>query len=198
MSRGFTLIELLVALTLLALLFAVLFGGLRLGGTAAARVEARAENLEDLRLVQTFLRRQLTTARPVIWIVNREPVVAFEGRPDGLDFVGELPAHLAGGGRQAIRLQAEADGGLTLTWRPLAADDRAFAFAGGRRHRLSDRFGALRFAYYGPRPANGPPQWHDVWRGVDGLPALIRLQAIGEEPPWPGLIVAPRLDPGLR
>lgn len=194
MTRGFTLIELLVAMTLLALISTVLFGGLRLSGSAAARVEARAEVLEDLRLTQSFLRRQLTTAQPVIWIVDREPMVAFAGRPDGLDFVGQLPAHLDPGGRQLIRLQAEPDGGLSLTWRPLAADDRAFQFEVGRRHRLSERLGGVRFDYFGQRPADAPPQWHDDWQGVDGLPDLIRLRNEGE----PDLVVAPLIDPGLR
>ena len=198
MSRGFTLIELLVALTLLALMSAVLFGGLRLGGSAAARVEAQAERLEDLRLVQSFLRRQLTSAEPVIWIVNREPMVAFDGRPDGVDFVGELPAHLATGGRQAVRLQTGPDGVLSLTWRPLGGNEQAFAFDDARRHRLADGLDKLRFDYFGRRPIDSPRQWHDTWQGVDGLPDLIRLRIEDERTSWPELVIAPRLDPGLR
>ena len=198
MSRGFTLIELLVAMTLLALMSAVLFGGLRLGGSAAARVEARAEALEDLRLIQSFLRGQLTSAQPVIWIVDREPTVAFDGRPDGIDFVGELPAHLAAGGRQAIRIQAEPHGALSLTWRPLGGKEQAFAFEDGRRHRLADGLGKLRFDYFGQRPIDSPPQWHDVWQGADGLPDLVRVRSEDERRSWPELVIAPRLDPGLR
>ncbi len=198
MSRGFTLIELLVAMTLLALMSAVLFGGLRLGGSAAARVEAQAESLEDLRLVQSFLRRQLTSAQPVIWIVNREPAVAFDGRSDGVDFIGELPAHLATGGRQAVRLQAGSGGELSLTWHPLGGNEQAFAFEDGRRHRLADGLGKLRFDYFGQRPIDSPAQWHDTWQGADGLPELIRVRNEDDEPSWPELIVAPRLDPGLR
>ncbi len=197
MSRGFTLIELLVAMTLLALIAAVLFGGLRLGGSAATRIEARAEKLEDLRLVQSFLRQHLTSARPLVRIVDRVPVVAFDGRPDGVDFVGELPAHLAAGGRQAVRLRAGPGGALSLTWRPLGGDG-AFDFGGGRRHRLATGLPELRFDYYGRRPADSEPRWHDTWRGADRLPDLVRVRTAADPAAWPALVVAPRLDPGLR
>ena len=58
-QRGFTLIELLVAVSLLALLMAMLFAGLNAGTRHIGRQNARLDRASRMVLAQTFLRAQL-------------------------------------------------------------------------------------------------------------------------------------------
>jgi general secretion pathway protein J len=63
--RGFTLLELTIALTLLALLSAVLFGSLRLAGRSTDGGEAKVEAAASMRLAQEFLRANLEAQHPL-------------------------------------------------------------------------------------------------------------------------------------
>ncbi|MCH8035911.1 MAG: prepilin-type N-terminal cleavage/methylation domain-containing protein [Proteobacteria bacterium] len=65
-QRGFTLIEILIAMTLLGLLMAMLFGGLRLGTRAWEASDARSAELARLEAVHGFIRRALTGAYPLL------------------------------------------------------------------------------------------------------------------------------------
>ena len=62
-EQGFTLLEILVAITLLGLLMAALFGGVRLGVRAWEASGTRLDNDTRLTAVQDFLRDRLTQAR---------------------------------------------------------------------------------------------------------------------------------------
>ncbi len=64
-QRGFTLLEILVAVTLLGLLMAALFGGVRLGVRAWEASGARLDDDARLTAVQDFLRERLTQAYEV-------------------------------------------------------------------------------------------------------------------------------------
>ena len=63
-EAGFTLLELLVSMTLLALLAIAMFGSLRFGARAWDRSEAHGAGMEQVRLVQQLLRRDLEQAYP--------------------------------------------------------------------------------------------------------------------------------------
>src|SRR5271169_1354346 len=64
-DQGFTLIELSVALVLLALMASVLYGSLSLAGTSWDRGEAKAQQTNEMRLTEAFLRRTLTSQHPL-------------------------------------------------------------------------------------------------------------------------------------
>src|SRR5579872_2525053 len=92
-SSGFTLIELLIAITLFALLSVMLFGGLRFGMRATERGTARMEWSAELAAATNFLRSQLADAQPLPRTdSDGNQVIAFEGAPDSLVFVGQPPA----------------------------------------------------------------------------------------------------------
>ena len=64
-ATGFTLVELLVAMALLALLSALLVGGLHVSSTAVRRNEAASETLLRAEQAYNLMRRQFERAVPL-------------------------------------------------------------------------------------------------------------------------------------
>ena len=78
-ERGFTLLELTIALTLLALLSAVLFGSLRLAGRSTDGGQAKVEAAASMRLAQDFLRTNLEAQHPLRMRKILESPLLFSG-----------------------------------------------------------------------------------------------------------------------
>ena len=76
-SAGFTLVELLVSLTLLGLISVALFGGFRFGTRAWEAGTAHADRLDEVQVVQGFLRGRLSQT-----MTPRHE--GEEGKPEGL------------------------------------------------------------------------------------------------------------------
>jgi general secretion pathway protein J len=96
-EAGFTLLELLAALTVLAVLMAMMFGGLRFGARVWERGDAGLRGLAELQTAAGFIRRQIAQAIPV------EPGIAgggdeaaalpaFRGTEDALRLIGPAPS----------------------------------------------------------------------------------------------------------
>jgi len=94
-AAGFTLIELVLALTILAILVTILFGGLRVGLRAWQRGEARAATLQHSRSMTQLLEEALAGTYPYTGIVDKDnastAVVFFKGEPDRMFFVTVSP-----------------------------------------------------------------------------------------------------------
>lgn len=199
---GFTLLELLVAMTLLALLMAMLAGGIRIGNRAWQASETWADSSDRMSVVEDFLRAALSQTQPVVLRAGLEKrVVVFAGTPTSLDFVAPLPGSLAAAGRSLITLSAgSAVGGerLSARWRPYdTAEPAAAGTTAPAPTVLVDRAGAVDFAYFGALGTE-TPQWHDTWRGADHLPYLVRIRFRSVGPArrnWPDLVVALRMVP---
>jgi general secretion pathway protein J len=195
-ARGFTLIELLIAVTLLAAMAALLFGGVRAGLDGAGRLERRLEAVDDLRVAQSVLRRFLTAAQPLARVPGGR-VIAFDGRDDGVDFVAALPSTL-GGGLAQFRLQLDRTGRLLLLRAPLGDVGTSFAFSGAETSLLLDKVKAITLDYFGVG-RDGKPGWFKGWQETDALPQLIRLRVASASPiAWPELTIAPRIERGER
>ena len=199
MARGLTLLELLVALALLGTITVATTAALRTGQVGGARVDARAEALNDMRLAQTFLRRHLETARPVRWRQGRRDQVAFEGDGSAVDFVAFMPAWPAAGGLYLARLEGTA-AGLVMIRRPTAGETTGFdPGAEAERIVLAPAVTAIGFSYFGHQDGDDGARWHDRWQGQTDLPQLLRMAFQGTGAvPWPDLIVAPLLGPQPR
>jgi type II secretory pathway pseudopilin PulG len=167
-ESGFKLVELLVSITLFAILSVLLAGTLRTGSRAAVTGEARIDRTTEMAVSETAIREQFAGVLPV---AAPGAALLFDGRGDGVDFVGLPPAYLALGGFQRLSLGVTGQQ-LMLRWRPLAdAPD-----AGGQRPTiLLERLDSVAFAYYGARDYAETPQWHVEWRGAIRLPSLVRL-----------------------
>ncbi len=198
---GFTLLELLISLTLLGLIAAVLFGGLRFGLRAADIGSERLDRSRELLLAQSFLRRQLGQAIPLARGRDQGQAVAwFDGGRDAIEFIAPMPAHLGLGGLYRVTLRTTGEPGsrrLTLVQRMFRPNDEgASAATDGGITTLIDGIEGLRFDYYGAASPDDRPRWESEWTEMETLPELIRVRvtfpaAAGRH--WPDLTVAPRV-----
>jgi general secretion pathway protein J len=199
-SAGFTLLELLIAITLLGLLLAALFGGLRLGARAWERSEERLDESARLQVVQNFLRERLAQAYP---LTAEDPSgrmrLAFEGTGDALRFVSLMPAYLGTGFAELVLAIDDRAGikDLVVQWRPFELlpqpDDEEEPQV---KVLLADIEG-LEIAYYGALARGEQVSWHEQWLEVMALPQLVRLRVAfpeGDRRFWPDLIVRPMTD----
>ncbi|WP_342450040.1 prepilin-type N-terminal cleavage/methylation domain-containing protein [Thiorhodococcus minor] len=219
-ALGFTLIELVIALAIIGLISLLLFSGLRLGSRSWEAVERVSGQISDLRLVDGFLRRTLSQARPATATYEGAPILVFAGDTERLELVAPLSAHVGVSGLYILRLEVEEHAvGLALVmtrwylhdeileggddypaWEPLAeagigrlADyptDMDAAEGAFGRTLLLEGLSELYLSYYGQIQGDTELDWHDEWLDQRQLPALIRLGFGTERQAWPDLIVA--------
>jgi general secretion pathway protein J len=191
---GFTLLELLIAVALLGLLTTILAAGLRLQTQYIERGSERLERGAQLPAVHAFLRSQLGKAQPVVPIGSADRTILFEGRPGAVAFVAPAPASMAGGGLELFSV-GFAEGRVVVRWREFAGTLVSETQPGGETV-LLDGVARARFRYFGTVPPEDAPKWHETWRGMPHLPALIRLElAFSDGEEMPVFAVAPRLAP---
>lgn len=180
-EAGFTLIELLVSLTLLGMLFVLLFGGLRFGMRAWERGTINADAGDSIRSVQELLRAEIERTCPRrSFTASSIPRVAFSGRPHALTFVGPLPAAAA---CARVTIVAADDGPLTRLVFTTNVNDPGMD--------LLRRVQSVDLAYRGPKG------WTDSWQGRADLPDLIRIRVTfpkDDGRAWPELFIAPRIS----
>ena len=202
-SFGFTLLELMIALTLLALLSAVLFGSLRLAGRSTGTGEAKAEAASSMRLAEEFLRTNLEAQHPLRMRKMLEWPLLFRGTRDELRYASELPARVAGGGiwyyRLAIRSEDPRSPLVLERVVPDLSADALPEFTEADRSVLALGIGELMLGYYGRDPDSlpgVPPTWRDRWDDAQQLPLVIRIDVKPRDgPAWPTLYVTPRAAP---
>jgi general secretion pathway protein J len=207
-ERGFTLLELLVAITLLGLLMAALFGGLRLGARVWETGETRLDAAARIQIVQDLVRQRLTQALPLETVLPEEgedyrPL--FLGQVDAVRFATLLPDHL--GGELALMELALVDSGeaqglgdLVLRLRRLEPDAEIERDAAPEERVLLERVESLELAYFGSLRQDELPEWWQTWEGQVELPQLVLMQlrfVEGDPRQWPGLIVHPMIDQAL-
>ena len=200
---GFTLLELTIALTLLALLSAVLFGSLRLAGRSTQSGQARTEASASMRLAQDFLRTNLEAQHPLRMRKMLEWPLLFRGARNEVRYTADLPPRVAGGGIWYYRLSVRSeDPRSPLTLERIVPDLAADAlpeFTNADRSILAEGVADLTLGYFGRDPdslAAVQPTWRDRWEDPQQLPLLIRIDVkLKDGTSWPTLYVAPRTSP---
>lgn len=197
-SAGFTLLELLIAITLLGLLMAALFGGLRLGARAWDRSEERLDQSARLQAVQNFLRDRLAQAYPLYADDESGRLrLGFEGDGAEVRFVTLMPEYLGTGFAELVLAVEERPDAkdLVVRWRhfelaPLEEAEPQIKV-------LLEDIEALEIAYFGALARGEPAMWHEQWLEGSALPQLVRLRVLFFEDDrryWPDLIVRPMTD----
>ena len=194
-APGLTLVETLVGLVLLGLVMSLALSALGLVGRAG---RVAAADRTELGLVQDLLRLRLLAALPIPEEGRNGGAAAliFEGRPEALAFVAELPPRFGLGGPALLGLRHE-QGALLLSWRALPGGEAGEGGPEGRSgRRLLEGVEALRLRYFGaPRPGEAA-LWRDTWSEAAVLPMAIELNldfAAEDARRWTPLVVAPRL-----
>ena len=196
-AEGFTLLELLVAVSLVALLSVLLFGGLRIGLRSADAVDRRVDRSAQIALAYDFMQNELADARPLPTQPGalRSPI-DFAGEPDGLSFVAVPPDDVALGGFQLFQVALQGQGQnrrLVVSWKQVERGATAEPTM-VQPSILLDGVTSVEFAYFGAVDRNRPPEWQDHWTDMLTLPQLVRLRiAMADHWRAPDLIVAPRL-----
>jgi general secretion pathway protein J len=196
-EAGFTLFEMLVTIVLLALLSLLLFGGLRFGVRAWDSSEAHGTGMDELRVVQGLMRREIEQAYPYYVTTDpADPAIDFSGNENAMTFLAPAPQSLLSAGRARVSLAAEPDGShvaLVMRARPELADGNA----GGWSEPLLRNLAGVRFSYFGADSSGATPIWHARWPSRRTFPELVRVQvafAKGDGRIWPDMIVAPRIE----
>jgi len=198
-QAGFTLVEMLIALTLLGLVFVMIFGGLRFGTRSWDAVIGETRERDRTVATQAFLRARLGEfSRPAPSRSGRSAVAGdISGEEDRLEFSAPWLAALSVGGLYTFSLrldETEQGGRLILAWRPVgedSADDDLGETTGERV--LLDGIERLGFAYYGALETGGEPDWVRGWPKDAPAPKLVSIDIDFRDPgrTWPPFVVHP-------
>lgn len=197
-QAGFTLLEVLVAVTVFALMATALYSSFRLGVRSWQAGVREGAAAEDIRVVQQFLGRYLGDAVPVVVSDGDGWRNHFEGAPEAMYFVTEMPAHLGFGGLYEVWLGLTADGdaGRLVVERRLFHPELAAEPGAGALDRsiLAEGLESVTIDYYGPGEEGGEAGWHRTWTRQVRLPDLVRLRVRTEgDGRWPALVIPLRL-----
>jgi general secretion pathway protein J len=190
-ERGFTLLETLVALAVLGFLVIGLTHGVRTGLALWRAQSERIATVADLDAAQRTLRNLLEgiPANPAGDATAAG--AAFDGGPERLAFVGNLPTGL--GTTQLANIQLELqDRRLVLSWTPHRHETSSAPPPQPIRTELVGRVKRLDLAYWGAPAPDQPAAWQGRWQGAQP-PQLIRVRVEfgpGDRRRWPDLIAA--------
>ncbi|KAA9130771.1 prepilin-type N-terminal cleavage/methylation domain-containing protein [Marinihelvus fidelis] len=223
-ASGFTLVELLLAITMMSLLLALAYGGMRAATRATESGQAQLEESSRLRITHQFIRRQFSLMLPLPYMVeadgpDEELRQVMTGTPESIQFVGPMPGYLGTGGPQVQYIELEpGENGMALTFRHAVLEnfepDNLFL---RDPVVLLDGLESVHFEYLEPAEAVGvranlrdnesaadlaegevAGQWVADWQMIDTLPLLVRMDVVyadGAKVSWPTLYASPRLDP---
>jgi len=199
-SGGFTLVELIIALTLLALLSAVLFGSLNLASRSWDAGEAKAEATAEMRLTAQFLRTQVEAQHPQRMRKVQEFPLVFTGERDSLTYAASLPERVQGGGvwlyRLAVRQRGEKSQLVLERMIPDLAATQMPVFSGPDASVLADDVKEIRLQYFGRDPGSSAivePTWRDHWEDRQVLPLTLRIDVVPNKgTAWPSIYATPR------
>ncbi len=195
-ARGFTLIEVILATVLLASGLALAFASLRAAGVTATRGEQVAQRDERMRAVGNFLRRRLSSARPIAYALDETTgrQLRFSGDGEQMRFVADLPDYLGRGGPYVHTLRVVRDGDAERIEVDLAMalGGQAIAESPPRPPEvLVEGLEGVRFRYRGMNEDGQLGAWSDAWDMPDTLPLQVSIDLADKDGrAWPSLVVA--------
>jgi general secretion pathway protein J len=199
-ERGFTLVELLLAVTLMALLLALAYGGFRAAGQVSERGQVLLEQTGKLRIVQTFIRRQLNQMLPLEYFPDENEIpVQFIGDAHAIQYVAPMPGYLGNGGPQVQRMEVvNGEDGLVLQFSHALYE----GFQPEKMFErdpivLLDHLPYAQFEFLGQDESGENLLWTTTWDDGSVLPLAVRLDVDmpeGSKVHWPVLMTGIRVD----
>ena len=200
--RGFTLVELLLALTLMGMLMALSYGGLRAAIRAADRGQEVLEDSGRIRMAHQFVHNQLNQMTPLVFDESEDRTErhVFIGTADRIRFVAPMPGYLGFGGPQVQELaivRGEEHLQLVLYHALLQGFEEALLYERDPIP-LLEEIDRAEFSFLG-RDENGQlTGWTSQWDEPGMLPASVALDVEFVEDVyirWPLLTASVRTDP---
>lgn len=168
--QGFTLLELLISMTIMALIFTVVLGAIRIGTKSWESGEQRAEENQRTRTLFETLARELTALYPLRVKEQDKEVIAFRGKANSMLFATLPQSYGAEPFSHMIRVvtyAVEADHGLVSTETyPLVGSGPVLDRQDAHVRELDERVVEARFRYLVPEgkpEEKHPARWKDFW-----------------------------------
>jgi general secretion pathway protein J len=200
-SRGFSLIEVLLAISLVAMIMALAYGGFRAGVRATHSGERLIEQTNQLRISHQFVRRQLSLAQNLIIEEGEEDgiQVRFIGDQDYVRFVAPMPGYLSYGGSyvQELRVEPNGDGQALVYYYAMLNGYEPGEIESTEGIVLIDQLGDGGFRYLGIDPEDQSTFWEEFWEATDELPLAVSLELEldrGNGLFWPDLLAPVMTD----
>jgi general secretion pathway protein J len=198
---GFTLIEVLLAITLVALIMALAYGGFRASNRATTSGEALIEETNQLRVTHQFIRRQLSLTQNLIIEEGDEEgmQIRFEGEGDRVRFVAPMPGYLSYGGSyvQQISLERGSDGLELVYYYAMLNGYEPGEIEQTDGIVLMSGFRNASFMYLGLDEDGFETFWDDHWEETDRLPLAVVLEGDLDRDNglvWPDLFAPVMMD----
>ena len=204
-ARGFSLLEVLLAITLLALLIAGAYSGIRAAANAMRAGEAAIDRADRLRTAQEFLRHQLSRILPLAYAQNEADGTnyVFEGKDQFMRFVAPMPGYLSRGGPYVQTLElARGKDGLQLRFNDAMLngfDVQKSKSSDVEPVVLLDHIRDGRFEYRTLDDQGELTNWSSNWANPGLTPLMVRIRLNmqpGVQMPWPVLDVPLMLNAG--
>jgi len=202
-SAGFTLVELLLAVTLMSILLALTYSGLRAATKSSQRGEILLAAGGELRASHQFIRRQLNQMLPLSFAIAEDEQterIVFEGDQSRIKYVAPMPGYLGSGGPQVqlIEIVSDGDGEFMIQFSHALLQ-------GFTEDRLYDRepvillegVSSAGFEFLGRDEEGELTGWNVTWDQPEILPVMVRLDVEFSEELnllWPDLAAGVRVD----
>jgi general secretion pathway protein J len=207
-GKGFTLVELLLAITLLSMLLALAYGGLRAATRASARGQVILQESGRLRMAHQFVRKQLNQAIPLAFAetegetAQEDVSEVFLGASRSIRFVGPMPGYLGFGGPQVQELNiVNGEEGLELVLEHALVQGFEESMLSQRAPIvLIDHIEYAEFEFQGRDEEGELLSWTNVWVETETMPVAVSLDIKfmeGSYTDWPLLVSAVKIDPSV-
>lgn len=201
-SKGFTLVELLLALTLMSMLLALAYGGLRAATRAADKGQTILEDSSRIRMAHQFVRKQINQAVPLAFAEDEtdDTRVVFEGSAQSIRYVAPMPGYLGFGGLQVqeLAIVRGRDGMELVLSHALLQEFEEARLYEREPILLVGNIASGEFNFLGRDEESGElTGWNNSWDSTLGLPLSVSLDLEFEEEvyiDWPLLTASLRVD----
>jgi len=194
-SDGFTLIEMLLAVTLMAAILALVYGGMRATTRATLRGEQLIASTQSMRMTHQFISRQIHQMLPLHWDGEAEDAVMFTGDTDSITWIGPMPGYLGFGGPQLQRLEiGNGEKGRELHFRHAILAEGENDLDTQDPIVLLEQVNDLQFEFLKADKEEKGASWQAGWEAAGELPLAVRMRLEfkdnGTGLVWPDLVAS--------